>query len=331
MSDLDRLIRFSVVAEELSFSQAARRLHVDQPWLSRQVQQLELQLGFALFVRSTRKVALTREGEELFQHTRELTRVADQCRQASREMSRSHNLELAIGVNPYTFWLPERTRLFEAFRVRHPRVSLEVVSNYTPRLISKLRKRLIDVALVGPPFDFSDLESLIIHSSPISLLVPPEDPLAQCESIAMEDLAGRQIPTVKPELNATVHDRLYGPIFAAGAIPLIVPEGDAAIPFYAANQRLPMICVGERHLHQGAIADFVQVQFKGKPPLVQYALVRRREPARGLLDHFWTAAARQMDDASGSEVTRLIPRKRTAIAAGATDEPLVALAAGSAS
>ena len=59
MSNLDRLIRFAVVAKEMSFSKAARRLNVDQPWLSRQIQQLEAQLGFALFVRSTRRVSLT--------------------------------------------------------------------------------------------------------------------------------------------------------------------------------------------------------------------------------------------------------------------------------
>src|SRR3546814_17438408 len=66
MSNLDRLIRFSVVAEEMSFSKAARRLNVDQPWLSRQIQQLEAQMGFPLFVRSTRRVSLTDEGEALF-------------------------------------------------------------------------------------------------------------------------------------------------------------------------------------------------------------------------------------------------------------------------
>lgn len=322
MSDLDRLIRFSVVAEELSFSQAARRLHVDQPWLSRQIQQLELHLGFALFVRSTRKVRLTTEGEELYSHTRDLTRVVDDCRLASREMSRLHNLELAIGVNPYTFWLPERSKLLEGFRASHPKVKLDVVSNYTSRLISKLRKRLIDVALVGPPFDYADLEALIIHSRPISLLVPPEDTLAKERSVAMDMLAGRRIPTIKPQLNKAFYDRLYGPVFEGGAIPLVVPEGDEAIPFYARNERLPMICLGERHSNHGAVSDFVEVPFEGNPPLSQYALVRRREAPRGILEHFWNAAVKLIDESAGAEVARLVPRARAAkalSAAGADD------------
>ena len=314
MAELDRLIRFSVIAEELSFSQAARRLRVDQPWLSRQIQQLELQLGFTLFVRSTRKVALTREGEELFEHTRELAKIAENCQHFSREMSRSHSFEISIGVNPYTFWIPERKQLFEKFRSRYNRASLEVVSNYTPRLISKLRKRLIDVALVGPPFDFRDLETLILHSSPVSLLVPPEDPLADTSCVPMSALAGRTIPTVKPQLNTAIHERIYAPLIEAGAIPLVVPEGDAAIPFYAADERLPMVCIGERHNHQGAVADFVHVTLEGSPPLVQYALVRRREPPRSLLNHFWNVAKRLVKENSNSNVAELVSNFEYAVA-----------------
>src|SRR3546814_6300678 len=88
MSNLDRLIRFSVVAEEMSFSKAARRLNVDQPWLSRQIQQLEAQMGFPLFVRSTRRVSLTDEGEALFASAHDLAEAAEQCR------SEEHTSEL---------------------------------------------------------------------------------------------------------------------------------------------------------------------------------------------------------------------------------------------
>jgi DNA-binding transcriptional LysR family regulator len=291
VSELDRLIRFSVVAEELSFSRAARRLHVDQPWLSRQIQQLELQLGFALFVRSTRKVALTSEGEQLFCHTKELVRVADECRQASREMSRTRNLELAIGVYPFSFWIPERKELLDTFSARHPRVSLDISSNNRARLLSRLRKRLIDFALIPPPFKFPDLEAIVLHSSPTTLLVPAEDPLAAEGTIAMERLAGRTIPTFNPELSPEGYERYYGPLFAAGAVPYVVPEGHAAIPHYAAQQRLPVLCFHQdyRRAH-GALADFVELSIEKDAPRVEYALVRRREPARAILEHFWSTA-----------------------------------------
>src|SRR5258708_6451557 len=105
MSDLDRLLRFAVVAEELSFTKAAKRLGVDQPWLSRQIQQLEAQLGFPLFARTTRQVELTSEGERLLIHASRLAEVANQTRDFVRNLGRNHRSLITLGVNPFTFWL----------------------------------------------------------------------------------------------------------------------------------------------------------------------------------------------------------------------------------
>jgi DNA-binding transcriptional LysR family regulator len=302
MSDLDRLMRFAYVAEELSFSEAARRLHVDQPWLSRQIQQLEAQLDFALFTRSTRKVELTKEGEELFVHARELARAAKGCREAAREMMRSRNAQLSIGVNPFTYWLPERRAILDSFQERHSRVSIEIVSNYTPRLLSKLRKRMIDIALVAQPFDYPDFETLVIHSSPVSLLVPPEDALAGRKRVKLAELAGRRMPVTNPDLNASLSQLLYGPIFEAGVIPLIVPEGAPAIAFYAASERLPVPVIGWPHSGQSDLPDFVHVEIEPPVPLARFALLRRREPPRALLDHFWNAAAKLVGDQAWADV-----------------------------
>lgn len=305
MSNLDRLIRFSVVAEEMSFSRAARRLHVDQPWLSRQIQQLEAQMGFPLFVRSTRKVSLTGEGEALFASARELASAAESCRQSSRDLIRMHSQTLVIGVNPYTFWVPARKTAIDTFQTRHPRVTIDIVSNYSSRLISKLQKRLIDVALVGQPCDIPGLEAIILYKCPVSLLVPPEDPLAGLKTVPMEALAGRVVPVTNPKLNQERWDLIYRPFFDAGAIPLIVSEGETAVPFYARDRRLPVLTVGWPHSEQGTLSDFVHLDFEGDVPVAKYALMRRDEPARGLLDHFWQTA--QGIAADNSPVAASVP------------------------
>lgn len=296
MSELDRLIRFAAVAEELSFSQAAKRLNVDQPWLSRQIQQLESHLGFPLFVRSTRKVVLTAEGERLFDTARALAQAASDSRQCIRDMTRSHNSSLAIGVNPFSYWVPERKLIMEAFQQRHERVTIDVVSNYTSRLLSKLRKRLIDLAIVQQPFDDSDLEVMVIHSSPISLLVPKEDPLASFRSVPMSALADRSMPMTNPHLNNAFADLLYGPLLELGLTPVIVPEGEPAVAHVAASERLPVVNIGWPHNIPGPLVDFVHVEFEGEAPQVHYALVRRKEAHRGLVDHFWNNAARVVGD-----------------------------------
>lgn len=295
MSELDRLIRFAAVAEELSFSQAAKRLNVDQPWLSRQIQQLESHLGFPLFVRSTRKVVLTAEGLKLFDTARGLAEAANNSRQCIRDMTRSHNSSLAIGVNPFSYWVPERYKIIETFQQRHERVSIDVVSNYTSRLLSKLRKRLIDLAIVQQPFDASDLELMVIHASRISLLVPREDPLAAHQSVPLSALAGRRVPVTNPHLNNAFSDMLYGPLIGAGMVTTIVPEGEPAIPHFAATERMPVINIGWPHNIPGPLIDFVHVELEGDVPEIKYTLVRRNEAHRGLVDHFWNNAARVVE------------------------------------
>ncbi|MBV9842288.1 MAG: LysR family transcriptional regulator [Sphingomonadaceae bacterium] len=294
MSDLDRLIRFSVVAEELSFSQAARRLNVDQPWLSRQIQQLEAQLGFALFVRSTRKVSLTKQGEALFAHASRLADAAHECQLARRELVRAHSRTLAIGVNPYSFWLPERRRLIECFQSTHPQVTISFVSDHSANLMSRLRQGLIDVALLAEPFDFADTEALIMHESPIALLVPPDDPLADQRRVPITDLAGRCIPMTPQKTNPACWNVIYKPFLDAGAIPWIVAEGEPAIAFVAREKRLPVICVGWPHSEFGALTGFTHVAIEDAP-IHRFALVRRREPSRGLLRNFWNTACRLLD------------------------------------
>lgn len=322
MSDIDRLVRFAAVAEELSFSKAARRLNVDQPWLSRQIQQLEMRLGFALFVRSTRSVALTPEGQNLYSHAASLKHASDECRDATRDMMRSHNFVLPLGVNPYSFWLPERHAIIDAFQARHERVSIELASNYTSRLISKLRKRLIEVAIIAQPFEFPDLESMVIHSRPVSLLVPPEDELAQHASVPLSALAGREIPITNPRLNPALFDIVYGPFFAAGAKQLIVPEGDPAVAYTARSRRLPFVCMSYPFSDAGQLSDFVHVKLEPPVPLARFALVRRNEPARAVLDHFWNTAlaVTGQESADAAKVKRLIPRAGRAKPIAADDD-----------
>ncbi len=86
----------------------------------------------------------------------------------------------------------------------------------------------------------------------------------------------------------------------AGAVAVTVVEGEAAIPFTAREHGMPVICVGWPHSEQGALSDFVHVEIEDAP-IHRYALVRRREPARGLLTHFWETARKLSKDVHQSE------------------------------
>src|SRR5438270_7705001 len=119
--DLRKLRYFAEVAEQLHFGRAAERLHITQPVLSRQISQLERELGASLLVRSSRDVALTEAGRQLLEEARFLLATADATRRRVRDADRGTpsvtiGFMAGIPVNP----------VIQAFQTRHPEVAVEL-------------------------------------------------------------------------------------------------------------------------------------------------------------------------------------------------------------
>jgi DNA-binding transcriptional LysR family regulator len=278
------------VGQELSFSRAAERLRVDQPSLSRQVQQLEAQLGFPLLVRDKRGVSLTPEGEVVLDYAVNLAELAERTQEALRNLSRDRNQIIAFGVNTFAFWLPARSEIPARFQARYRHARVEITSSYTHRLLSKLRKRTLDVVLAPCPLCAEDLDQLVVHSAPPSLLVPQEDALARAGCVSIGELRGKRIAVTDPRLNPAIHAAQYGQFLEAGAEPVLIPEGQAAIGFRATAERLIIVSLGWPHSECGTPAGFVHVPLRPPVGNIEYAILRRREPGRGLLDQFWRVA-----------------------------------------
>ena len=111
--NLERVVRFYHVAEGRSFIKAAKKMNVDQTWLSRQIQQLEAQVGCRLLERSTRYVTLTPEGLEFFEAAHELAEAAKRVRTLASSLGTPKRRELVLGISSSTFWVPARQRLVE--------------------------------------------------------------------------------------------------------------------------------------------------------------------------------------------------------------------------
>src|SRR3954469_13350669 len=125
--DLDtRLLRaFVAVAEELSFTRAAKRLFIAQQALSSQVQQLEARLGVKLFERTTRRVALTAAGERLLPAAREALAALDAGLGELEALRRSERATLRVGLSG-TAMVPLVGEIIGRFAERHPAGELEV-------------------------------------------------------------------------------------------------------------------------------------------------------------------------------------------------------------
>ena len=186
-----RLARsFIAVAEEGHFARAAQRLHITQPALSRQIQQLERELGVRLLTRVGRAARLTVAGRVFLDHARRLLAMAEESAIAAKRASEGIVGRLVVGfVSPATYSVLPAT--FRAFRERAPDVALELRQLSSGAQAEALRAREIDLGLLHPPVEGAPLFGLrVIVDQPFVAALPARHPLANERSIRPEVLAG---------------------------------------------------------------------------------------------------------------------------------------------
>ena len=210
--DFRQLRYFIAVAEELSFSRAAQRLHLSQPPLSQQIQALERDLGVLLLNRDKRNVALTEPGRVFLEQARQIL--------AKAEEARGHVAEAAAGYTgllrlAYTVSVTFHPALPHAL-LRHgqtaPGVRLALSEMYTEPQFAALLTGQIDVGFVrDEPKHEGDRDALrldVIDREPLLLALPTGHPLAGRSRIGLAEVA-REAFVVQPrELAATLYDRL---------------------------------------------------------------------------------------------------------------------------
>jgi DNA-binding transcriptional LysR family regulator len=192
--DLRLLRHFVAVAEELYFTRAAARLYVAQQALSRDIARLERQLGLRLFTRTTRKVALTPDGERLLARARELLALHDQTLQELHGPGESRPLLVDLLAEGHT-----PTRVLAAARQHAPHV--ELVARFHGGFgatLSLLVAGRLDVAFGrseghGQPFPTSQLTRRLIRLEPLALLLPVGHPLAVPDAVPLAALAGTRV------------------------------------------------------------------------------------------------------------------------------------------
>lgn len=184
-----RVLRyFYTVAREESITRAARLLHITQPTLSRQLMQLEEELGAALFRRGGHRVVLTEDGLLLKRRAQELLELADKTRQEFRSREELAG-EIAIGCGE-TRNMACLSRLMASFREEHPLVGFRIYSATADEVKDRMENGLLDLGLLMEPVDVQRY-----HTVPMPLrerwcaLVREDSPLAQAEAVGPQELA----------------------------------------------------------------------------------------------------------------------------------------------
>ncbi|MDO5521140.1 MAG: LysR family transcriptional regulator [bacterium] len=179
---------FLAVAREQSISAAAEYLHLSQPTLSRQIRDMEKELGKQLFVRGNRKIILTEEGMILRKRAEEILELVHKTENEIAQSDDTVAGDIYIGTGE-----SEGVRLLikagMAIQQEYPNIHIHMVSGDSMDLKDQLDKGLFDFAVLWDPTDISAYESLCLpHKDCIGILMPADCSLAKKEQIMISDL-----------------------------------------------------------------------------------------------------------------------------------------------
>src|SRR6201982_1117719 len=188
--ELRHLRYFVAVAEEGSLTLAAeRRLHTAQPSLSRQIRDLETEVGAQLLVRSVRGPELTAAGRVFLDYARLALSQVEAAGEAARRAVQPAKASFVMGFLTGTDmnWFPEAVRLL---RGELPSVEVILVTQNSPELTSALLRRKVDVAVPRPVQGLPELACKHLTSEPLVVVLPSDHRLAAFEVISPQDLEG---------------------------------------------------------------------------------------------------------------------------------------------
>lgn len=212
----NRLLHYFVaIAREQSISRAAQTLHVTQSTLSKQMMDLEAQLGKQLFIRGNRNITLTEEGYFLRNKAQEILELVESTESAFHSDAQSLAGEISISCGE-TVAMDKIAELFSRFHALHPDVTLRLHSGDADTVMERLDKGLADLGLVLGPIRQERFDYLDIHQQDsFGLLMPKDYPLAAQECVSLEQI--KTVPLILAEQTFSGHQELawFGSDYAA--------------------------------------------------------------------------------------------------------------------
>ena len=193
---------FLTVAREGGLTGASEVLHVTQPTMSRQIQELEEELGQKLFIRTTRSMVLTPEGMLLRKRAEEILEMAERTKSEFSAMGSTVAGDVLIGSGE-TFALKQLTDLMAQIREEYPGIHFQIYSGNAEEVAERLEKGLLDFGVFVEPADISRYNSIRLPVMDTwGLILRKDHPLAQKEHITREDLGDVPLIMSRQEMAA---------------------------------------------------------------------------------------------------------------------------------
>ncbi len=270
--ELRHLRYFVAVAEEGSLTIAAqKRLHTAQPSLSRQIHDLELELGVQLLIRGPRGVELTAAGRVFLDHARVALLQVEAASEAARRAAQPARTSFAIGfLTGYEMdWLPA---VMGILRTELPSTEVVIHSQDSPDLAAGLIRGKIDLAFLRPEKQAAGLKFRLLRKDPLIVLMPRDHALAARSSIRPQDIAGETLIGVSPNRAPTVWAAINDYIERVGIA--LKPDHQAenlamAISLVASTRGVSLLPLYAQNLLPKTV---VSRPIQGAPPMVDLVI-----------------------------------------------------------
>ena len=239
LAEAHRLRHFVVLVEERHYGNAAARLGMDQPALSRSIVRLEQAVGAQLLVRSARSITLTPAGEIFEKEARTLIAQAQLSASVVRRVQHGEIGNLRLGFTPVAmFWaLPDAMR---QLREKFPDIRILMQEAQSYEHVERLREGSIDVAFVnGDVLKQGEFRTLVLEQARVVAAVPADWPIARARRLRLIDLADQPFIIVPKETSPNTHQGTLAACRAAGFAPAIVPGNNTEV-----LSRLGMVASG---------------------------------------------------------------------------------------
>src|ERR1700740_1393341 len=187
--ELRHLRYFVAVGEEQHYGRAARRLRVAQPALSRQIQDLEAEVGFKLFERLPRGVRLSAAGKLFLEDARRILQEVNEAAERAGRVARGRSGTLRVGFTENASWRGVVPESFRRFREMRPDAELQLQPATSLQQIEALRSRRLDAGFVfNMPKTDAELDHIPVAVQHVELAVPKGHALARMKNVRLRDL-----------------------------------------------------------------------------------------------------------------------------------------------
>lgn len=219
--DFHHLKYFVEVADQKSFSKAARNLHISQSAISRTIKALEDELGVILFMRNAKAVELTDGGTIFLTHAKRIVFMFEHLKTDFENEFKLEQGSIHIGLPPITD-APIFAKLLGGFKKSYPQIDLELFEHGSKKVEISVQEGLIDIGIICTEPQVKDFEFFFLTSDPLNVILPKDNPLAQEKEISLRQLTSEPFVLYRDDFN--LHDEITKACKKVGFQPKIIFE-----------------------------------------------------------------------------------------------------------